>query len=157
MHAGGHILSGACIETRALDELLPEWKENSEAPIKTKVTEDKFAVLSATGRIPVPILPFFPMYNHGNYIVRLGNVVKWLGKEAEKLGVEIYPGTAALETLYNADGSVKGIATTDMGIKKDGSPKPNFERGMEIHAKQTIFAEGTLTAIAPFVHAVGKH
>lgn len=82
------------------------------------------------------------MYNHGNYIVRLGHVVQWLGEQAEELGVEIYPGYAASEILYHEDGSVKGIATNDVGIAKDGSPKENFERGMELHAKCTIFAEG---------------
>lgn len=82
------------------------------------------------------------MYNHGNYVVRLGHVVKWLGEQAESLGVEIYPGYAAAEILYHPDGSVKGIATNDVGIAKDGSPKDNFERGMELHAKCTIFAEG---------------
>lgn len=83
-----------------------------------------------------------PNYNHGNYVVRLGHLVKWLGEQAEQMGVEIYPGYAAAEILYNSDGSVKGVATNDVGIAKDGSPKPNFECGMELHAKCTIFAEG---------------
>ncbi|XP_071453065.1 electron transfer flavoprotein-ubiquinone oxidoreductase, mitochondrial [Hetaerina americana] len=138
---GGHILSGACIETRALDELIPDWKEKG-APLNTPVTADKFALLTETSRIPVPILPGMPMNNHGNYLVRLGHVVKWLGQQAEELGVEIYPGYAAAEVLYHEDGSVKGVATNDVGIAKDGSPKDNFERGMELHAKCTIFAEG---------------
>ncbi|XP_046394961.1 electron transfer flavoprotein-ubiquinone oxidoreductase, mitochondrial isoform X1 [Ischnura elegans] len=138
---GGHILSGACIETRALDELIPDWKEKG-APLNTPVTADKFALLTETSRIPIPILPGMPMNNHGNYLVRLGHVVKWLGQQAEELGVEIYPGYAAAEVLYHEDGSVKGVATNDVGIAKDGSPKDNFERGMELHAKCTIFAEG---------------
>ncbi|XP_066150732.1 electron transfer flavoprotein-ubiquinone oxidoreductase, mitochondrial [Euwallacea fornicatus] len=138
---GGHILSGAVIEPRALDELIPDWKDRG-APLKTPVSEDKFAYLTGSGRIPVPVLPGTPMYNHGNYIVRLGHVVQWLGQQAEELGVEIYPGYAASEVLYHEDGSVKGVATNDVGIAKDGSPKDNFERGMELHAKCTIFAEG---------------
>ncbi|GIX71798.1 electron transfer flavoprotein-ubiquinone oxidoreductase, mitochondrial [Caerostris extrusa] len=138
---GGHTLSGACIETDALDALIPDWKEK-DAPIKTAVKSDKFAFLTENKRIPIPIFKGLPMYNHGNYIVRLGNVVRWLGQQAEELGVEIYPGYAASEVLFHEDGSVKGIATNDVGINKDGSPKESFERGMELHAKCTIFAEG---------------
>ncbi|KAG8177344.1 hypothetical protein JTE90_020984 [Oedothorax gibbosus] len=138
---GGHTLSGACIETDALDSLIPDWKEKG-APITTPVKADKFAYLTKTKRIPIPIFKGLPMYNHGNYIVRLGNVVRWLGQQAEELGVEIYPGYGASEVLFHEDGSVKGIATNDVGINKDGSPKESFERGMELHAKCTIFAEG---------------
>lgn len=138
---GGHTLSGACIESRALDELFPDWKERG-APLDTPVTQDKFALLTEKGRIPIPILPGMPMYNHGNYIVRLGHFVRWLGEQAEELGVEIYPGTPASELLYNEDGSIAGVATSDVGIAKDGSPKDSFARGMELRAKCTIFAEG---------------
>jgi len=138
---GGHILSGACIETKALEELFPDWKERG-APLHTPVTKDKFSILTKNKAFPIPVLPGMPVYNHGNYVVRLGNVVKWLSDQAEELGVEIYPGTAAAEVLYHEDGSVKGIATNDVGIAKDGSPKDNFERGMELHAKVTIFGEG---------------
>ncbi|CAG9766451.1 unnamed protein product [Ceutorhynchus assimilis] len=138
---GGHILSGAVLQPTALNELIPDWKEKG-APLKTPVTEDKFAFLTGSGRIPIPVIPGTPMYNHGNYIVRLGHVVQWLGEQAESMGVEIYPGYAASEILYHEDGSVKGIATNDVGVAKDGSPKDNFERGMELHAKCTIFAEG---------------
>lgn len=138
---GGHTLSGACIESRALDELFPDWKERG-APLDTPVTHDKFALLTEKGRIPIPILPGMPMYNHGNYIVRLGHFVRWLGEQAEELGVEIYPGTPASELLYNEDGSIAGVATSDVGIAKDGSPKDSFARGMELRAKCTIFAEG---------------
>ncbi|XP_014776714.1 electron transfer flavoprotein-ubiquinone oxidoreductase, mitochondrial [Octopus bimaculoides] len=138
---GGHTLSGACLEPIALNELFPNWSD-LEAPLLTPVTEDKFAYLTEKGRIPIPILPGMPMRNHGNYIVRLGNVVRWLGEQAESLGVDVYPGTAAAEILFNEDGSVKGIATNDVGIHKDGSPKDSFERGMELHAKMTIFCEG---------------
>ncbi|PSN37856.1 Electron transfer flavoprotein-ubiquinone oxidoreductase, partial [Blattella germanica] len=138
---GGHILSGACIETKALDELIPDWKDKG-APLTTPVTEDRFGFLTESSRISIPILPGFPLQNHGNYVVRLGHVVRWLGEQAEALGVEMYPGYAASEVLYHEDGSVKGVATNDVGIAKDGSPKETFERGMELHAKCTIFAEG---------------
>ncbi|XP_014473874.1 PREDICTED: electron transfer flavoprotein-ubiquinone oxidoreductase, mitochondrial isoform X2 [Dinoponera quadriceps] len=138
---GGHILSGACLDLVALNELFPNWKELG-APLNTPVTEDKFAFLTEKKRISIPIFKGMPMYNHGNYIVRLGHVVTWLGEQAEAAGVEIYSGYAAAEVLYHEDGSVKGVATNDVGIAKDGSPKDTFERGMELHAKCTIFAEG---------------
>uniref|UniRef100_A0A673LVA0 Electron transfer flavoprotein-ubiquinone oxidoreductase n=1 Tax=Sinocyclocheilus rhinocerous TaxID=307959 RepID=A0A673LVA0_9TELE len=138
---GAHTLSGACLEATALNELIPDWKERG-APLNTPVTEDKFSILTEKYRIPVPILPGLPMNNHGNYLVRLGNFVRWLGEQAEELGVELYPGYAAAEVLFHEDGSVKGIATNDVGIGKDGSPKDVFERGMELHAKVTLFGEG---------------
>ncbi|XP_046373514.2 electron transfer flavoprotein-ubiquinone oxidoreductase, mitochondrial-like [Haliotis rufescens] len=138
---GGHILSGACVEPHAISELFPDYLERG-APFHTPVTEDSFAFLTEKGRIPIPVLPGMTIYNHGNYIVRLGNVVRWLGEQAEELGVEIYPGYAASEVLFHEDGSVKGIATNDVGIYKDGSPKETFERGMELHAKVTMFGEG---------------
>ncbi|KAG7164818.1 Electron transfer flavoprotein-ubiquinone oxidoreductase-like [Homarus americanus] len=138
---GAHTLSGACLELRALEELFPDWKERN-SPINTPVTADKFAFLTEKRRINIPILPGMPMHNHGNYIVRLGHFVRWLGEQAEELGVEIYPGTPASEILYNEDGAVAGIATSDVGIAKDGSPKDSFARGMELRAKCTIFAEG---------------
>lgn len=137
---GMHTLSGACIETRALDELIPDWKDKG-APLNAPVTADKFAFLTEKGRIPIPIFKGNPLYNHGNYVVRLGHVVEWLGAQAEELGVEIYPGYAASEILIE-DGKVCGIATNDVGIHKDGSPKDSFERGMELRAKCTIFSEG---------------
>uniref|UniRef100_A0A667ZT05 Electron transfer flavoprotein-ubiquinone oxidoreductase n=1 Tax=Myripristis murdjan TaxID=586833 RepID=A0A667ZT05_9TELE len=138
---GAHTLSGACLEPSALIELFPDWKERG-APLHTPVTEDVFSILTEKYRIPVPMLPGLPMNNHGNYIVRLGNFVRWLGEQAEELGVELYPGYAAAEVLFHEDGSVKGIATNDVGIAKDGSPKDVFERGMELHAKVTMFGEG---------------
>uniref|UniRef100_A0A8C5E3R3 Electron transfer flavoprotein-ubiquinone oxidoreductase n=1 Tax=Gouania willdenowi TaxID=441366 RepID=A0A8C5E3R3_GOUWI len=119
---GAHTLSGACLEPSALNELFPDWKERG-APLNTEVTEDVFSILTEKHRIPVPMLPGLPMQNHGNYIVRLGNFVRWLGEQAEELGVELYPGYAASEVLFHEDGSVKGIATNDVGIAKDGSPK----------------------------------
>lgn len=144
---GQHTLSGAVIEPSALNELFPEWKSlegDARPPLNTEVKDDIFTILTETGsmRLPTHLIPFFPLENHGNYVVRLGNFVKWLSEQAEALGVEIYTGTAAAEVLYHEDGSVKGIATTDMGIRKDGSPKDSFERGMEIHSSITMFAEG---------------
>ncbi|KAI1292278.1 Electron transfer flavoprotein-ubiquinone oxidoreductase, mitochondrial [Halotydeus destructor] len=138
---GGHTLSGACIETKALDELIPDWKDR-DSPLKTPVTEDVFSFLTQSGRFNLPVFKGLPMYNHGNYIVRLGHVVQWLGTIAEELGVEIYPGYAAAEVLVNDNNQVYGIATNDVGIAKDGSPKESFERGMELQAKCTVFAEG---------------
>uniref|UniRef100_A0A182Q739 Electron transfer flavoprotein-ubiquinone oxidoreductase n=1 Tax=Anopheles farauti TaxID=69004 RepID=A0A182Q739_9DIPT len=138
---GGHILSGACLDPVALNELIPDWKEQG-APLNTPVTHDKFSYLTESAKLPIPIFPGWPMDNRGNYVVRLGHVVAWLGQQAEALGVEIYPGTAAAELLFHEDGSVKGIATGDVGIGKDGAPKDTFARGMELHAKTTIFAEG---------------
>jgi len=136
---GAHILSGAVIEPRALDELIPDWKEKG-APLNTLAQKDEFMLLTANGATRLPTPP--QMNNHGNYIVSLGNVCRWLGEQAESLGAEIYPGFAAAEVLYNDNGSVKGIATGDMGRQKDGTPGPNFEPGMELHAKYTIFCEG---------------
>lgn len=138
---GNHILSGACVDPVAINELIPDWKEKG-APFNTPVTKDKFSFLTQTGKFNIPIFPGWPMDNHGNYVVRLGHVVQWLGEQAEALGVEVYPGYAATEVLYHEDGSVKGIATNDVGIAKDGSPKDTFQRGMEFHAKTTLFAEG---------------
>lgn len=138
---GGHILSGAVIDPVTLNELIPDWRDRG-APLNTPVTRDRFGILTRSGRIPIPVLRGMPMDNHGNYVVRLGHVVRWLGEQAEELGVDVYPGTAAAEILYHSDGSVKGIATTDLGIGKDGAPKDSFARGMELHAKVTIFGEG---------------
>ncbi|CAF1252117.1 unnamed protein product [Rotaria sordida] len=138
---GAHTLSGACIELRALNELIPDWKEKG-APLTNTVTKDRFYFLTKNSAIPIPIFKGVPMYNHGNYLVRLGKLTAWLGEQAEAAGVEMYPATAASEILYHDDGSVKGIATNDVGIAKDGSPKDSFARGMELHAKYTIFAEG---------------
>jgi len=139
---GAHILSGAVLESRALDELIPDW-ENREAPLNTPVTSEKILFLSETKEQKIPSI-FLPpaMHNKGNYIISLGNFCRWLANQAEELGVEIYPGFAASEVLYNNDGAVIGIATGDMGVQADGSEGPNFERGMELHAKYTFFSEG---------------
>lgn len=138
---GGHTLSGAVLEPRALEELFPDWEERG-APLHTPVANDRAGFLTATGRIPLPILSGTPTDNHGNYVVRLGNVVAWLGEQAEELGVEVYTGQGGIEVLYNDDGEVCGVATNDVGVAKDGSPKGSFERGMELRAKATLFAEG---------------
>jgi electron-transferring-flavoprotein dehydrogenase len=139
---GAHILSGAVIDPIALDRLLPEWR-NEETPIKTAVSDDRFYWLSATRAARLPNLMMPPlMSNHGNYIVSLGNVCRWLATRAEAAGVDIYPGFAAVEVLYDANGAVAGVATGDMGIGKDGKPTDNFTRGMELRAKYTLFAEG---------------
>ncbi len=136
---GAHILSGAVIETRALDELFPDWKERG-APLNTPAKEDRFLFLTESGSWSLPTPP--QMHNEGNYIVSLGNVCRWLGEQAEALGVNVFPGFPAAEVLYRDDGSVKGVATRDMGVGRDGERKSGFEAGVELHARQTIFAEG---------------
>ena len=136
---GAHTLSGAVLEPRALNELLPDWREKG-APLNTPVSRDRFIYLTATRAFPLPTPP--QMHNSGNYIVSLGNVVKWLGEQAEALGAEIYPGFAAAEVLHHEDGRVKGVATGAMGLDREGRPKATFEPGMELHATYTLFAEG---------------
>jgi len=135
---GAHILSGAVLEPRSLNELIPDWKEKG-APLDTPATQDRFLFLTETMAIPMPVPP--QMHNHGNYIVSLGNFVRWLGQQAEELGVEIYPGFAAAEYLEE-DGRIVGVATGDMGVGKDGQPTGNYQRGMELRARYTIVAEG---------------
>ena len=139
---GAHILSGAVMDPRALNELVPDWKEKG-APLDTPVSEDRFIIFSEKGGFKVPnaLLPGC-FLNHGNYIVSLGNVCRWLAQQAEALGVEIYPGFAGAEVLYNEDGSVRGVATGDMGIGRDGQPTDAHQPGMELLAKYTLFAEG---------------
>ena len=139
---GAHILSGAVMDPIAIDELFPGWKELG-APLNTPVSEDRFLFLKKDGatRVPDWMLPDC-FRNHGNYVISLGNVVRWLGQQAESLGVEIYPGFAASEILFNEDGSVGGVATGNMGVGRDGEPTDNFQPGMELHAKYTFFAEG---------------
>ena len=139
---GAHILSGAVMDPRAMNELFPDWKERG-APLTQEVTGDDLLVLTETGasRTPDWLVPR-NFHNHGCYVVRLGSVVKWLGDQAEALGVEIFPGFAAAEVLYNDDGSVKGVATGNLGLGKDGEPTDHFQIGMELHAKYTVFAEG---------------
>ena len=139
---GAHILSGNVFETRALDELLPNWRELN-SPIKTKVTKEKFLFLGKTKSLSWPtwLLPAVQQ-NHKNYIISLANLCRWLAEQAENLGVEIFPGFPASEVLYNDDGSVKGVATQDMGIDKEGNKKDSFEPGIELIGQVTVFAEG---------------
>ena len=139
---GAHILSGAVMDPRALTELFPDWKERG-APLKTPVSEDRVLVLSETGSKQIPnwLLPDC-LHNDGNYIISLANLCRWLAEQAEALGVEIYAGFAGSEVLYDESGAVKGVATGDMGRHKDGSEGPNFQPGMALHAKYTLFAEG---------------
>ncbi len=139
---GAHILSGAVIDPAGLDRLLPEWR-SEDTPIKTPVTDDRFYWLSAGGALRLPNFMMPPlMSNHGNFIVSLGSVCRWLATKAEALGVEIYPGFAAAEVLYDDNGAVAGVATGDMGIGKSGERNASFTRGMELKAKYTLFAEG---------------
>ncbi len=139
---GAHILSGAVMDPRALSELFPDWKARG-APLDTPVTEDRFLFLSARGAIQVPsaLLPEC-FKNHGNYVISLASLCRWLGQQAEALGVEIYPGFAAAEVLFDEQGAVKGVATGDMGVGRDGQPTGSFQPGIELHARYTFFAEG---------------
>jgi electron-transferring-flavoprotein dehydrogenase len=139
---GAHILSGAVMDPRALNELFPNWKELG-APLNTAVTEDRVLFLTETKSYATPsfMVPK-ALTNHGNYVISLGNVTRWLGQQAEALGVEIFPGFPAAEILYNEDGSVKGVATGNMGVNRHGQPTDAFQLGMELHAKYTLFAEG---------------
>ena len=140
---GAHILSGAVFETSALDELLPDWRSMG-SPLATEVKEDVFYYYTSgksAFQIPNLFLPA-PVHNDGNYIVSMGNVCRWLAEQAENMGIEVYPGFAAAEVLFNADGSVKGVATGDMGISAEGEQKDSYMPGMELHAKYTLFAEG---------------
>jgi electron-transferring-flavoprotein dehydrogenase len=140
---GAHILSGAVIDPVGLDKLVPDWREDEDCPLKTQVKDDRFYWMTAGGAIKLPGFMMPPlMDNHHCYIGSLGNVCRWLARKAEALGVEIYPGFAAAEVLYDEQGAVKGIATGDMGVGRDGKPKDSFTRGMELLGKYTLFAEG---------------
>jgi electron-transferring-flavoprotein dehydrogenase len=136
---GAHILSGAVFEPRVLGELFPDWRQR-DAPLNTSAEADRFLLLTRRFALPLPVPP--QMRNHGNYIISLGNLCRWLGREAEALGVEIYPGFAAAEILYDENGRVAGVATGAMGMGKDGKETANFQPGVELRAKETLFAEG---------------
>ena len=145
---GAHILSGAVIDPVALNELIPDWKEQG-APVTTPVTEDRFYMLGPSGSVRLPNFLMPPlMNNHGNYAVSLGNLCRWLAQQAEALGVEIYPGFACSEVLYRADGSVKGVVAGVMGVAKDGTHKPDFQPGMELIGKYVFIAEGARGSLA---------
>jgi electron-transferring-flavoprotein dehydrogenase len=140
---GAHILSGAVVDPKALDELLPEWREQGCPMAEVPVTDNWHWVLSKKGKMSVPHWPMPPfMSNEGNYTGSLGNLCRWLSEQAMELGVEIFPGFPAAEILFDENGAVMGVATGDMGIAKDGSKKPDYQPGMELHAKYTLFAEG---------------
>lgn len=146
---GAHILSGAVVDPVGVDKLLPGWRDDSDHPFKTEVKDDHFLVLGPAGSIRLPNFAMPPlMNNHGNYIVSLGNVCRWLGEKAEALGVEVYPGFAAAEVLYDDNGAVIGVATGDMGIGKDGQPGPNHEPGMELLGKYVLIGEGVRGSLA---------
>jgi electron-transferring-flavoprotein dehydrogenase len=145
---GAHILSGAVIDPRGITELIPDWKEKG-APLNTKVTKDEFLLLGPQGQLPLPVfaMPGF-MNNHGNYIASLGNVCRWLATQAEELGVEIYPGFAASDMVWNDDGSLKGVVVGVVGIAKDGHHKGDYQPGMELHGKYVFIAEGVRGSLA---------
>ncbi len=154
---GAHILSGAVVDPVGIDKLLPDWREESDHPFKTPVTDDQFLVLGPAGSVRLPNFAMPPlMNNHGNYIVSLGNVARWLAGHAENLGVEIYPGFAAAEVLYNDAGAVIGVATGDMGVERNGEPGPNYTRGMELLGKYVLFAEGARGSLSKQVIAKYK-
>ncbi len=146
---GAHILSGAVVDPIGIDKLLPDWRNEADHPFKTPVTDDQFLLLGPAGSVRLPNFAMPPlMNNHGNYIVSLGNVCRWLATHAEALGVEIYPGFAATEVLYNDEGAVIGVATGDMGIEKNGEPGPAYTRGMELIGKYVLIGEGVRGSLA---------
>jgi electron-transferring-flavoprotein dehydrogenase len=145
---GAHILSGAVIDPKALNELIPNWKELG-APLDTPVRKDRWLVLGPQGELELPLftMPGF-MHNHGTYIASLANLCRWLGGQAEALGVEVYPGMAASDVVYNDDGSVKGVVAGVFGIDRHGEHKGDFQPGLELHAKYTFIAEGVRGSLA---------
>src|ERR1700716_1548841 len=151
---GAHILSGAVIDPVALDKLIPDWREDADCPLKTQVKDDRFYWMTAGTAIRLPNIMMPPlMNNHRCFIGSLGNVCRWLARRAEAVGVEIYPGFAATEVLYDDKGAVRGIATGDMGIAKDGSHKDSFTRGIEMLGKYTLFAEGARGSLTKLLTA----
>lgn len=146
---GAHILSGAVVDPIAVNQLIPDWKDDADHPFKTAVNKDQFLFLTKSGKFGLPNFLMPPLLNnHGNYIVSLGNVCRWLAQRAENMGVEVYPGFAAAEVLYNEKGEVYGVATGDMGLDSQGKPGPNFERGMELHGKYILIGEGVRGSLA---------
>src|ERR1700684_3783330 len=159
---GAHILSGAVMDPVALDKLVPDWREDADCPLKTQVKDDRFFWMTKSGAIRLPNFMMPPlMNNHHCYIGSLGQLCRWLAGKAEALGVEIYPGFAAVEVLYGANGEAVGVATGDMGVDREGRPKENFTRGMELRGKYTLLAEGargslTREVLARFALAEGR-
>ncbi len=161
---GAHVLSGAVVDPIGVDALLPGWCDQENHPFKTPVTEDRFAILTKSGGMTVPgfLMALMPplMNNHGNFIVSLGNVCRWLGEKAEALGVDIFPGFAAADLVYDDTGAVVGVVTGDMGVQRDGTQGPGFAPGMELRAKYVLLGEGargslSKKAIAKFGLAEG--
>lgn len=151
---GAHILSGAVVDPKALDELLPEWRTQGCPMAETPVTDNWHWVLTENGKYPLPHLMMPPLLsNHGCYTGSLGNMCRWLAEQAEGLGVEIFPGFAAAEIVYHDNGAVRGVATGDVGVAKDGSHKPDYQQGMELHGKYTLFAEGARGSLTKQVKA----
>ena len=151
---GAHILSGAVVDPVGIDALLPGWRDEEGHPFRTPVTQDKFLYLGPGGGVRLPNFAMPPlMNNHGNFVVSLGNVCRWMAEKAEGMGVEIYPGFAASEVLYDDAGNVVGVATGDMGVGKDGEPTDNFMRGMELRAKYTLIGEGVRGSLAKMLIA----
>jgi electron-transferring-flavoprotein dehydrogenase len=147
--AGAHILSGAVIDPKALDELLPDWRNDASCSLKTPVTRDEFMVLGEQGMLPLPTMLLPPlMNNHGNFVGSLGDLCRWMAVQAENLGVEIYPGFAGAAVVYDGAGAVKGVQVGDMGVGRDGAPKGDFTPGIELHAKYTLIAEGVRGSLA---------
>lgn len=145
---GAHILSGAVVDPIGLDTLIPDWREK-DAPLETAVSQDRFLYLREKSAIRIPNFTMPPlMNNHGNYVVSLGNVCRWLAEQAEELGVEVYPGFAATELVTDSEGAVIGVATGDLGLDANGKPKPGFERGIELHGKYTLIGEGVRGSLA---------
>jgi electron-transferring-flavoprotein dehydrogenase len=150
---GAHILSGAVLDPSGLDALIPDWKDKG-APVKTEVTEDRFIVLGAAGQIPLPNWPMPPLlHNHGNYIVSMGNVCRWLAEQAEALGVEIFPGMACSDLVWGDKGELKGVIAGEFGLNKDGTPGDGYEPGMELHGKYVFLSEGVRGSLSKQVIA----
>ncbi len=152
---GAHILSGAVLDPCGLDRLIPDWRDKG-APVTTEVTDDNFYVLGEAGQVRVPNWPMPPlMSNHGNYIVSMGNVCRWLAEQAEALGVEIFPGMAASQVVWarNEDGTdrVKGVVAGEMGLQSDGTPGPHYEPGMELHGTYVFIGEGVSRSLAKVI------
>ncbi|MEM6577029.1 MAG: electron transfer flavoprotein-ubiquinone oxidoreductase [Pseudomonadota bacterium] len=145
---GAHILSGAVLDPCGLDKLIPDWKEKG-APLNTEVTEDNFYMLGAGGKMRIPNWPMPPlMNNHGNYIISMGNVCRWMAEQAEEMGIEIFPGMACSQIVYGDDGEVKGVVAGEFGISPDGTPGPSYEPGMELHGKYVFLCEGVRGSLA---------
>ena len=153
---GAHILSGAVLDPKGLRELFPDFETNNSCPVRTKVTSDKFHVYGPSGALPIPQIVLPPlMHNHGNYIVSMGNVCRWLAEQAEMLGVEIFPGMACSNLVFREDGSVKGVVAGEFGYQKDGSKGPGYEAGMELHGKYVLLAEGARGSLSKI--AIAKY